>query len=59
MASLLCEKHVRSYALNATSAKARGFTRLSPQFLDRIEARLKQIIQQEVQTHPTLGQTLK
>jgi hypothetical protein len=59
MASLLCTKHVRDYALNTASAKARGFKRVSPAFLNRLDAQLRQIIEREVQSHPSVGVTLK
>lgn len=59
MPSLLCKSHVRRYALERTSAKARGFQRVAPSFYDRIDRELKRIIEREVQTHPSRGATLK
>jgi hypothetical protein len=59
MAKLITTSHVRDYALSLSSAKARGFNRVGQSFLDRIDARVREIIEQEVRVHPSVGKTLK
>lgn len=52
--------HCKEYALAASIANRNGkFTRVSVQFIERLDARLRAIIQAEVQQHPSLGCTLK
>lgn len=35
------------------------FTRVSPEILDRLEAKLRNIARQEIHSHPSVGVTLK
>ena len=56
---ILNRSAARRYALEFALANRPKFTRVSQEFLDRIEARAKAVIQAEVQRHPSLGVTLK
>ena len=57
MTSLLNRKAVRAEALRASSA--RGFSRVSKSFLDKIEKHVFELIAGEVHRHPSLGRTLR
>jgi hypothetical protein len=59
MSCLINKSAVRDYALDVPSAKAKGFERVSADFLERIEALLKDLIKKEVIQHPSIGKTLK
>ena len=59
MSLILNRSAARRYALEFARANRPKFTRVSQEFLDRIEARVKALIQAEVQRHPSLGVTLK
>lgn len=60
MASILNQKHTRQFALDVAAKHRNGrFTRVSQDFLDRIEARTKKLILDEIHRHPSLGKTLK
>lgn len=50
---------VRRAALDAHSARARGFERVSAEFLERINAKVRAMIEAEVRAHPSIGKTLK
>lgn len=56
-ASLLNRAAVKRAALHY--AESRGFTRVSAEFLDRIEIKLRGLIRAEVHAHPSVGKTLK
>lgn len=56
---ILNRSAVRRYALEFARANRPKFTRVSQEFVDRIEARVKALIQAEGQRHPSLGVTLK
>ncbi len=56
---LLNAQATRAYALSFAEANRPKFTRVSLEFLLRVEAQLKGFIQNEVQRHPSLGVTLK
>ena len=56
---ILNRSAARRYALEFARANRPKFTRVSQEFLDRIEARAKAVIQTEVQRHPSPGVTLK
>jgi hypothetical protein len=57
---LLNRSAVKKFALDLSKANRAGrFNRVSLEFLERINARLKNIIREEVQRHPSLGKTLK
>lgn len=52
--------NVRRFALEVAQKQGRKqFTRVSEDFLGRIEARTKAIIYSEIERHPSLGKTLK
>ncbi len=57
MTSLLNRKAVRNEALRASSA--RGFTRVSKSFLDKLEAHVVELVAAEVHRHPSIGKTLR
>jgi len=57
MTSLLNRKAVRNEALRASHA--RGFTRVSKSFLDKIEAHVAELVAAEVHRHPSIGKTLR
>jgi len=57
---LLQKKATKAYAFAVIQEKRLGrFTRISQSALDRWEARLKLIINEDVHRHPSLGKTLK
>lgn len=57
---LLNASACRALALEYSRAHRAGkFSRVSGEFLGRLNARLKEMIQGEVQRHPTVGKTLK
>ena len=58
--SLLNKSKVREFALQLSTENRGGkFTRVSSDFIDRIEAKLRNIIRQEIHAHPSVGTTLK
>lgn len=59
--SLLNRKAVRERALDFAANNGRGnrFERVSNTFINRIEAKLNNIILDEVKRHPSVGKTLK
>lgn len=53
-------KKTKEFALAVSKAKRNGkFTRISKDALERWEARLKNIIVDEVYKHPSIGKTIK
>ena len=55
----LNRSHVKRTALEiASMTRAQGFTRVGKTFLDRIEARTRAAIAEEVRIHPSRGKTL-
>lgn len=57
--SLLCRSKVKAFALEISRTKRAGkFTRVSKDFLDRMEARFKADIHSEIHRHPSVGKTL-
>ena len=60
MTSITSPSKVRAYALEA-AAEMRGgkFTRVSKEFLDRIEVKVRNVVAQEIHAHPSVGRTLK
>lgn len=60
MYTLINKQNVKRLALELSAANRAGkFTRVSADFIERIEGRLKQLISAEVQRHPSIGKTLK
>lgn len=57
--SLINTKHCKEFALGYAAANRPKFKRVGKSFLQRVEARLRNIITEEVQRHPSLGVTLK
>lgn len=57
MTSLLNRKAVRSEALR--KASARGFTRVSDSFFEKIEAHVREVLAAEIHRHPSMGKTLR
>jgi hypothetical protein len=56
---LINKKHVKDFALGISRNNGRKFTRVSGQFLNRMNGRLAAVIADEVHRHPSLGITLK
>jgi hypothetical protein len=54
-------KAVRELALHLAAAHrpAQGFTRVSKEFLERIDAKVRNLVLTEVNSHPSVGRTLK
>jgi len=53
------KKHTRRYALEYADTKRPGkFKRIGQSFLDRLEARCRSVIRNEVDNYPTKGSTL-
>jgi hypothetical protein len=54
-------KAVRELALHLASAHrpAQGFTRVSKEFLERVDAKVRNLVLNEVKAHPSKGTTLK
>ena len=60
MARLINVTEVKRLALAVSQQQRNGkFTRVSKQFLDRIESKVSVAIAYEVGTHPSIGKTLK
>jgi hypothetical protein len=58
--SLLNRKAVKGLALSvAEENKAHTFSRVSPEFLDRIEATLRNLVTDEIHKLPSVGKTIK
>lgn len=56
---LLNAAHCREFILHYAAANRPKFTRVSLDFLLRLEARLKVAVEDEIRRHPSLGVTLK
>jgi hypothetical protein len=54
-------KAVRELALHLAAAHrpTQGFNRVSKEFLERIDAKVRNLVLNEVKTHPSKGHTLK
>ena len=54
-------KSIRELALYLAAAHrpAQGFNRVSKQFLERIDAKVRNLVLTEVKSHPSIGTTLK
>lgn len=60
MKNIISRANVKKLALEVSQQNRAGkFTRVSKDFLDRIEAITKRAIVSEVQRHPSVGITLK
>jgi len=60
MSSLLNKSKMKEFLLQISQDTRGGkFTRVSPEILNRIEAKLRNIARQEVHSHPSVGCTLK
>ena len=60
MSSILNRKNTKEFALRVSKEKRLGrFTRISKSAIDRWEARLKNIIVDDVYRHPGKGVTVK
>jgi len=58
--NLINKKAVKHMALELSkSTRAGKFTRVSGEFLIRMNSRLNAFIQEEVHRHPSIGKTLK
>jgi len=56
---LINVKHCKNLALKLSEDRAHNFTRVSNDFLERVEGRLRNILLDEVKKHPSKGTTLK
>jgi len=59
MSTLLNRKAAKNYALSAAAKRFHEFTRVSPDFLDRIEGVIRTAIEREVHRLPSVGKTIK
>ena len=60
MKNIISRTNVKKLALEVSAQHRAGkFTRVSKDFLDRIEAITKRAIVSEVRRHPSVGNTLK
>jgi len=59
MSKLLSKTHVRQFALDASQTMGRPFTRVSQEFIDEVEADLRQMVLKKIRTRPSIGITLK
>ena len=58
--SIIIKTNIKAYALHVSEAKRNGrFTRISQNAIDRWEARLKAIIDDDIYRHPSKGVTIK
>jgi len=56
---MTCRSAVKQHALElARQTRAQGWTRVGSSFLDRIEAKCRAAIAEEVRLHPSKGKTL-
>lgn len=59
MSSLLTRSKVKQFTLHIAGNRAHKFTRVSPEFLDKCEANLKEFIRSSVHRLPSVGKTIK
>jgi len=59
MSSLLNRKQAKQFTLHIASKRAHKFTRVSPEFLDKCEANLKEFIRTSVHCLPSVGKTIR
>jgi len=60
MSKITSSTNVRRFALAVSILNRQGkFKRVSKDFLDRIEAKVRNLIVSEINQHPSVGQTLK
>ncbi len=59
--SLINQSKVRAYALDVATAKRPHLcmTRVSAEYLDRVEARLRAMIREDIERLPSKGRTIK
>lgn len=58
--SLLNKSKMKAFLLQLSQETRGGkFTRVSPEIINRLEAKLRNIARQEVHAHPSVGVTLK
>lgn len=59
--ALINISHVKKYAIHAAGELRPyvGFKRVSQEFLDRIEGRLRRMVEQEVKAQPSRGITIR
>lgn len=58
MKSLLNRKAVKEYALECSEVREKDFTRVSKDFIDALEYRIKELVRDSVRNHPTKGKTI-
>jgi recombinational DNA repair protein RecT len=57
---LINKAHVKKYALEISLAKRSGkFKRVSAEFLERVEFKLREYVRREIEMAPSVGVTLK
>jgi len=57
---LLNRSAVKKLSLHVSETERAGkFTRVSKEFMERINARLNNVIREEIHRHPSVGKTLK
>lgn len=56
---LINKTKVKQFALEVAATRPHTFTRVSAEFLDTIEARVRNMIETHVATLPSVGKTIK
>lgn len=59
MSSLLNRKYTKMVTLDLVKSRSHEFTRVSPEFLNRVEAQIRNFIEAEIQRLPSVGKTIK
>lgn len=59
MITLVNKSGVRKFALDCASRRAHKFTRVSAEFYDDIEYRIRDLIRKKIEMLPSLGETIK
>ncbi len=59
MSSLLNRKQVKQFTLDVAMTRANRFTRVSPKFLLRCEANLREYIRRSIHSLPSKGKTIE
>ena len=61
MSSVLNNAAVKKYVMGQLEVRREGmgFTRISKEYLEKLDARVRIMIQKDIDTHPTIGKTFK
>ena len=58
MATLICEAHVKKYALDVAKQRHHKFNRVSKKFLNELNAKVRNMVHRAVTSHRSVGQTI-